>query len=156
MAYILQADIYRSNNMVQEFSALATEFKTYFENTEWWPKLQAIGKEFDPQNPLFQSEPNKRNEIVEEQLLPPEKHDSLDDDLMLSISETASKEDLPADNKEPVDDMLQFDFTSLREDKSTAHMPDEDDPFSALAPDDHKIMIKRTFSNEKNQSNKKK
>ncbi len=152
--WMMLADIYRSNHMDQEFVALATEFKSHFGDTEWWPKLQKIGIEFDPQNPLFQVEPAKADEIQEEPAPLPDIHAMLDEGLLYSVDEPASEVELPPPDPEPVDDMLEFDFTPLRKDLSKSDTPEEDDPFSALAPDDHKINIKRTFSNDKNAADK--
>ncbi|TCV86445.1 type IV pilus assembly protein FimV [Sulfurirhabdus autotrophica] len=158
--WMMLADIYRSNHMEPEFIALATEFKSHFGDTEWWPKLQNIGKEFSPQTPLFQVEPateiptKKAVEIKEETVPPPDIHAMLDEGLIYSVDEPARKENLPPPEPEPIDDMLEFDFTPLRKDQSKSDTPEDDDPFSALAPDDHKINVKRTFSNDKNAGDK--
>lgn len=46
-------EIYRLERMTGEFSALAAQFKDMHGGTDVWPKVQYIGRELDPANPLY-------------------------------------------------------------------------------------------------------
>jgi pilus assembly protein FimV len=46
-------EIYRLERKVTEFNTLAVRFKNVHAGTDAWPKVQHIGREFDPLNPLY-------------------------------------------------------------------------------------------------------
>jgi hypothetical protein len=46
-------EIYRLDEMTAEFAALAERFRIRHDDTRFWPKVQFIGREIDPQNPLY-------------------------------------------------------------------------------------------------------
>jgi pilus assembly protein FimV len=46
-------ELYRLERMVPEFAKLAEKFKNEHAGTDVWPKVQHIGRELDPSNPLF-------------------------------------------------------------------------------------------------------
>jgi hypothetical protein len=46
-------EIYRLEGMTAEFADLASRFHGSHENNEYWPKIQYIGREIDPQHPLY-------------------------------------------------------------------------------------------------------
>ncbi len=46
-------EIYRLERMTGEFSMLAAQFKDMHGGTDVWPKVQHIGRELDPSNPLY-------------------------------------------------------------------------------------------------------
>jgi hypothetical protein len=46
-------EIYRLEGMAAEFADLASRFHGSHENNEYWPKIQFIGREIDPQHPLY-------------------------------------------------------------------------------------------------------
>ncbi|MGB8339101.1 MAG: hypothetical protein WCD07_06030 [Burkholderiales bacterium] len=49
-------EIYRLENRTADFANLAQRFKPKFEHGGYWPKVQAIGRQIDPQNPLYIAE----------------------------------------------------------------------------------------------------
>ena len=51
--WLAQFEIFRLENMVSEFSALASKFHVLFSHTTAWPKVRQIGHEMDPGNTLF-------------------------------------------------------------------------------------------------------
>jgi hypothetical protein len=46
-------EIFRLERKVTEFNALAVRFKNFHAGTDAWPKVQHIGRELDPLNPLY-------------------------------------------------------------------------------------------------------
>jgi hypothetical protein len=46
-------EIYRLERMTAEFCALAARFRDFHSGTDVWPKVQHIGRDLDPSNPLF-------------------------------------------------------------------------------------------------------
>jgi pilus assembly protein FimV len=46
-------EIYRLERMTAEFCELAAHFRNFHSGTDVWPKVQHIGRELDPSNPLF-------------------------------------------------------------------------------------------------------
>jgi hypothetical protein len=55
-------EIYRLENRTTDFASLAKRFKTKFEHGGYWPKVQAIGHQIDPQNALYVAEEFQSNE----------------------------------------------------------------------------------------------
>ena len=51
--WLAQFEIFRLENMVAEFTAMAGKFHVLFNYTPAWPKVRHIGHELDPGNPLF-------------------------------------------------------------------------------------------------------
>ena len=51
--WLAQFEIFRLENMVAEFTAMAGKFHVLFSHTTAWPKVRHIGHELDPGNPLF-------------------------------------------------------------------------------------------------------
>ncbi len=46
-------EIYRLERMTAEFCELAARFRDFHSGTDVWPKVQHIGRDLDPSNPLF-------------------------------------------------------------------------------------------------------
>jgi hypothetical protein len=46
-------EIYRLERMTTEFCELAAHFRGFHSGTDVWPKVQHIGRDLDPSNPLF-------------------------------------------------------------------------------------------------------
>ena len=46
-------EIYRLEGMKGEFAELAGRFRSTHDKSEFWPKIQFIGREIDPQHPLY-------------------------------------------------------------------------------------------------------
>jgi hypothetical protein len=46
-------EIYRLERMTAEFCELAAHFRDFHSGTDVWPKVQHIGRDLDPSNPLF-------------------------------------------------------------------------------------------------------
>jgi pilus assembly protein FimV len=46
-------EIYRLERMTAEFCGLAAHFRDFHSGTDVWPKVQHIGRDLDPSNPLF-------------------------------------------------------------------------------------------------------
>lgn len=55
-------EIYRLENRIADFANLARRFKGKFEHGGYWPKVQAIGRQIDPENPLYITEELQSNE----------------------------------------------------------------------------------------------
>ena len=51
--WLAQFEIYRLDNLAQEFSELGNKFHVMFGHTDSWPKVRHVGHELDPTNPLF-------------------------------------------------------------------------------------------------------
>ena len=51
--WLAQFEIFRLENMVEEFTELAGKFHVLFSHTPAWPKVRHIGHELAPGNPLF-------------------------------------------------------------------------------------------------------
>ncbi len=51
--WLAQFEIFRLENRVSDFSALASKFHVLFSHTPSWPKVRHIGHELDPGNTLF-------------------------------------------------------------------------------------------------------
>jgi hypothetical protein len=51
--WLAQFEIFRLENMVAEFTAMAGKFHVLFSHTAAWPKVRHVGHELDPGNPLF-------------------------------------------------------------------------------------------------------
>ncbi|MBL8524735.1 MAG: hypothetical protein JNN20_13675 [Betaproteobacteria bacterium] len=51
--WLAQFEIFRLENMIAEFGALAAKFQMLFSHTPAWPKVRHIGHEIDPGNPLY-------------------------------------------------------------------------------------------------------
>ncbi len=51
--WLAQFEIFRLENRVADFSALASKFHVLFSHTPSWPKVRHIGHELDPSNTLF-------------------------------------------------------------------------------------------------------
>ncbi|MEO8102887.1 MAG: hypothetical protein ABI790_10185 [Betaproteobacteria bacterium] len=51
--WLAQFEIFRLENMVAEFTAMAGKFHVLFSHTPAWPKVRHIGHELDPGSPLF-------------------------------------------------------------------------------------------------------
>ncbi len=49
-------EIYRLENRTIDFANLAVRFKKKFEHGGYWPKVQAIGRQIEPQNPMYVAE----------------------------------------------------------------------------------------------------
>lgn len=46
-------EIYRLERMATEFSEMAAHFRDFHSGTDVWPKVQHVGRDLDPSNPLF-------------------------------------------------------------------------------------------------------
>ena len=51
--WLAQFEIFRLENLVAEFTAMAGKFHVLFSHTPAWPKVRHIGHELAPGNPLF-------------------------------------------------------------------------------------------------------
>ena len=51
--WLAQFEIFRLENLVAEFTAMAGKFHVLFSHTPVWPKVRHIGHELAPGNPLF-------------------------------------------------------------------------------------------------------
>ena len=51
--WLAQFEIFRLENMIAEFTELASKFHVLFSHTSAWPKVRHIGHELAPGNPLF-------------------------------------------------------------------------------------------------------
>ncbi len=51
--WLAQFEIFRLENMIEEFTELASKFHVLFSHTPAWPKVRHIGHELAPGNPLF-------------------------------------------------------------------------------------------------------
>lgn len=49
-------EIHRQEGLAADFGALAARFQWQHGDAPEWPKVQAIGRDFDPDNPLFASD----------------------------------------------------------------------------------------------------
>jgi hypothetical protein len=57
-------EIYRLERISGEYAELAGRFRDRHGATEWWPKVQAFGREIDPGNALYQEPPMKSLETI--------------------------------------------------------------------------------------------